>query len=707
MNGKKTDLNKITRKKITTKMEEHNIEALFHNSFGLKGKPLKITLIYTLIGGLWVLFSDKVLNTLIESKALMVRVQTVKGWGYVFITSLIIYFLINEFANKSEILTHELKENYDEIQATYGQLIAAEEELRVQYDELHEKQVIIEKSEERYKLALEGANDAIWEVDLRTNKFFSSDKFTDITGYDNHAIVSLEDLMGLVADEDRKIAVTDFNNHIRGKTLHYQSSVKINFNGGGSRWVLIRGKSLRDKEGVATKISGSVTDITGQKDFEEKINKLKYYDILTDIPNRNLFINTLENEIIRAKDEDIKHAVLFIDLDNFKEINDTLGHDYGDKLLKNVAISLTDSMREEDLVSRVGGDEFFILMRNIVDYSDISSFCEKLLNLLNCEISIDNKHVYTSASIGIAVFPDDGSKTNMLLKNADTAMYSAKYSGKAKYSFFNKSMSDVVVRRVEIEKGLRKAIKNNELEIHYQPQIDIVNNKIKGFEALLRWNSPELGRISPAEFIPVAEQSGLIIPMGDWLIKTVYLQNNLWKSKGYLYDTIAINLSAIQLQNEKFEETLKNIIAETSIDPKFVELEITETILMKDFENSIKLLTEIRALGINVALDDFGTGYSSLSYLKQLPINTLKIDKSFIDNIVTNERERAIVDGIIQLAQKIDLDVIAEGAESKEQIRLLKSMGCNQIQGYYFSRPLPPDEIEERFLKTNEIEAYE
>jgi len=353
----------------------------------------------------------------------------------------------------------------------------------------------------------------------------------------------------------------------------------------------------------------------------------------------------------------------------------------------------------------VGGDEFFVLMNNIEDYDQISSLCERLQSLLNCEISIKDKHVYTSASIGITVFPDDGNETSILLKNVDTAMYSAKYNGKGKYSFFNKSMRDVVVRYVEIEKGLRDALKNNELEIYYQPQIDIINNKIKGFEALLRWNSSELGRICPTEFIPVAEQSGLLIPMGDWIIKKVCLQNNIWKSKGYMYDTIAINLSAIQIENHKFEETLKKLIAETKIDPKFVELEITESILMKNFDNNVKLLTGIRALDVNIALDDFGTGYSSLSYLKQLPINTLKIDKSFIDNIVTNEREKAIVDGIIQLAQKIDLDVIAEGAESKEQIGLLKKMGCNQIQSYYFSKPLPASEIEEKFLKTNWIEV--
>lgn len=707
MNGKKIDLNKITRKKLTGKVEGHNFESLFQEDFGLQKMPIKVTMVYALIGGLWILFSDKILNILIDSKALMVRVQTIKGWFFVLISSLIIFFLISEFTKRSKIWSHKLKENYEEIQATYEQLIAAEEELRAQYDELHEKQGIIERSEERYKLALEGANDAIWEVDLLTKDFFTSDKFSDITGYDKHAIASLNDLLNLVAREDRKVAVSDFHNHISGKTLYYQSTVKIMVNGGGYKWVLIRGKSLRNKKGVATKISGSVTDISTQKDSEEKINRLKYYDILTGIPNRNLFINTLENEIIKSKDKAIKHAVLFIDLDNFKEINDTLGHDYGDKLLKNVAIALKASIKEGDVVARVGGDEFFILMMNIESYSEISSLCEKLLNSLNFEISIDDKHVYTSASMGITVFPDDGEETSILLKNADTAMYSAKYNGKAKYSFFNKSMSEVVVRRVEIEKGLRRALQNNELEIYYQPQIDIINNKIKGFEALLRWTSSELGGISPAEFIPVAEQSGLIIPMGDWLIKTVYLQNNLWKSKGYLYDTIAINLSAIQLQNDKFEETLKNIIAETKINPRFVELEITESILMKDFDNSVKLLTEIRDLGINIALDDFGTGYSSLSYLKQLPINTLKIDKSFIDNIVTNERERAIVDGIIQLAQKIDLDVIAEGVETKDQIKLLQSMGCNQIQGYYFSKPLPANEIEEKFLKTNWIKDYE
>ncbi|GCD11013.1 sensor domain-containing protein [Clostridium tagluense] len=706
MNEKKIDLNKIAKKQLKANIELLNIDWLFKDDVALKNMPLKVTIVYALISGFWILFSDRILNILIENKSLMVRMQSIKGWSYALISSFIIYFLINEFTKKSKASSHTIKENYQEIQATYEQLIAAQEELRAQFDELNEKQAIIEKSEERYKLALEGANDAIFEVDLITKEFFSSDKISDITGYDKDDITSLEDLIKLVADEDRKIAIDDFNNHINGKTLYYQSSLKIKYNGGGDKWVLIRGKCLRNKNGLATKVSGSVTDISGQKDFENKINKLKYYDILTDIPNRKLFINTLESEIIKAKDKEAKHAVLFIDLDNFKEINDTLGHDYGDELLKNVAIALKASIREGDLVSRVGGDEFFILMKNIEDYSEISCQCAKLLSSLNCEISIVGKQVYTSASIGITVFPDDGYETNILLKNADTAMYSSKYNGKAKYSFFNKNMSDIVVRRVEIEKGLRRALEKNEFEIYYQPQIDIINNKIKGFEALLRWNSTELGKISPSEFIPVAEASGLIIPMGDWIIKTVYLQNNLWKSKGYLYDTIAVNLSAVQLQNDKFEENLKRIITETKVNTRFVELEITESILMKDFEKSIKLLTEIRDLGIKIALDDFGTGYSSLSYLKQLPINTLKIDKSFIDNIVTNEREKAIVDGIIQLAQKIDLDVIAEGVETKEQIKLLQSMGCNQIQGYYFSKPLPSDEIEEKFLKTNWIKPY-
>jgi diguanylate cyclase (GGDEF)-like protein/PAS domain S-box-containing protein len=706
VNAKKKELIKIAREKLTAKADGNNSECLFYDNVALDGMPLKVTTIYALIGGLWILFSDRILNAFVESKTLILRIQTIKGIGYVLISSFILYFLIREYTKKSKRWSSKLKENYEEIQATYEQLIAAEEELRAQYDELHENQVMIEKSEERYKLALEGSNDAIWEIDLITKEFFCSDKFSDITGYDKASITTIKNLLKLVVEEDRRGAVEDFNNHINGKTLYYQSNVKIKFNGGGYKWVLIRGKCLRNKKGVANKISGSATDISAQKDFEEKINRLQYYDLLTDTPNRKLFINTLENEIIKANDKPVKFAVLFIDLDNFKEINDTLGHEYGDKVLKNVAISFKDSIREGDIVSRVGGDEFFIMMKNIEDYSEISYLCKKLLSSLNCQVSIDDKHVYASASIGITVFPDDGRKTYILLKNADTAMYSAKYNGKSKYSFFNKGMSDVVVRRVEIEKGLRSALEDNELEIYYQPQIDIINNKIKGFEALLRWNSSELGRISPEEFIPVAEQSGLIIPMGNWVIKNAFLQNNLWKSKGYLYDTIAINLSAIQLQNDNFEKNLKNIIVETKVNTRFVELEITESILMKDFDKSIKLLNEIRGLGINIALDDFGTGYSSLSYLKRLPINTLKIDKSFIDNIVINDRERAIVDGIIQLAQKIDLDVIAEGVESNDQIKLLQSMGCNQIQGYYFSKPLPADEIEEKFLKTNLIKPY-
>jgi len=707
VNGEKDDLSNITRSKLSDKAEGINIDSFYVDDAGLKYVAAKVSMIYAIIGGVWILFSDRILNKLIESRELMAQIQIVKGWAYVLISSMVLYLLISEYTKRSKIWSNQLKANYEEIQATYEQLIAAEEELRAQYDELHEKQEIIEKSEERYKLALEGANDAIWEIDLITKKIFYSDKFRDITGYDVSEITNLEDLMELVVEEDKETAVFDFKNHIEGKTLHYQSNIKIVFNGGGHRWILIRGKCMRDKKGVATKMSGSVTDVSSQKNSEAEITKLQYYDALTEIPNRKLFIATLENEIIMARNSEDKHAVLFIDLDNFKEINDTLGHDYGDKLLKAVAITLRESIRENDFISRVGGDEFFILMRNIKDCAEITSICEKLLFALNYELNIDGKHVYTSASVGITIFPEDAIETSSLLINADTAMYSAKYSGKAKYSFFNKSMSDIVLRRAQIEKGLRNALKNNELEIYYQPQIDIINNRVKGFEALLRWNSRELGSLSPVEFIPVAEQCGLIIPIGDWIMKTVYLQNNIWKSKEYEYDTIAINLSAIQLESDKFGDTLKRILEETKTNTKFVELEITESILMKDLGKSIKLLTEIRDLGINIALDDFGTGYSSLSYLKQLPINTLKIDKSFIDNISTNSREKAIVDGIIQLAQKIGLDVIAEGVETKEQIQLLKQMGCNQIQGYYFSKPLPADEIEEKFLKTNVIENYE
>jgi len=707
VNEKRNNSMMIKRKKLTNNDKGLNIESIYNNNnFKLKTMLLRVTMIYALISVFWILYLDGTLINFIQGKPLIIYAQTIERGCYILATSIIMCFLISKYIKKCNICSHKFSKHYQEIQATFGKLSATKDELSSKYDEIHKKLVIIEESEKRYRLALEATDDAIWEIDLINRELFSSDKFNDITGYDKDFITHIEDLSNLVLEEDREMFLNDFKNHINGKTLNYRSSFRIRADGADDKWVLIRGMCLRDKKGIAIKISGSVTDISDQKDFEEKINKLKYYDILTDIPNRKLFINTLENEIIKAKNKEVKHAVLFIDLDNFKEINDTLGHNYGDKLLKNVATLITASIRKGDLVSRVGGDEFFILLRNIKEHSEISKLCERLLKVLDCDISIDNKHVYTSASIGIAVFPSDGDETSILFKNADTAMYSAKYNGKGKYCFFNKSMSDVVARRVQIEKGLRSAIDNNELEIHYQPQIDIINNKIKGFEALLRWNSSELGRVTPAEFIPVAEKSGLIIPIGYWIIKKVCLQNSIWKSKGYLYDTIAINLSAIQLLNDKFEQTLKNIITETKINPKFVELEITESILLKDFDKSVRLLTAIRDLGINIALDDFGTGYSSLSYLKQLPINTLKIDKSFIDNILTNEREKAILDGIVQLAQKIDLVVIAEGAEIKEQINMLKKMGCNQIQGYYFSKPLPPAEIEEKFLKTNWIELY-
>lgn len=594
----------------------------------------------------------------------------------------------------------KLNNSYEELSAVYEELSATEEELRSQYDELIENKEALEMSECRYKEVLNGINDALWEFDLNTGKFFASDKWYDITGYkvEHDNIVRL--IEKAVFPNCKKKLYNDIKNHIRLQTPWFETEVKINAGDGKIKWILNKGKVVKDDEGKVLKYSGIISDVTIKKKSELKIKQLAYFDTLTGLPNRTNFINQLDNEVKAYEKDNKMGAVLFVDLDDFKRVNDSLGHDEGDKLLKTIGNKFFHTIDEKNTVCRFGGDEFLILLRDVSGKDEITDIVNNLINIFNNGFEFHKKKAFMTCSIGICVFPKDGKNNNSILKNADTAMYKAKETGKNKYEFYDGEMSKGLNRYIQIEKILRNAINSNEIYLCYQPQVELKTGKIIGTEALIRLETKELGFISPGEFIPVAEKSGLIIQIGEWVMRTAFIQNKRWIEKGYGEKRISVNVSSIQLKQSNFVENVKKCIGETGISPELVEIEITESILMESLEKNVEILKQLRSLGIRTSLDDFGTGYSSLNYLRMIPIDTLKIDKSFIDDIHFNRKQEAIVDGIVNIAHNLEIEIVVEGVETQEQLNILKQKGCNIIQGYIFSKPMTAENIDKIIKKT-------
>jgi len=599
-----------------------------------------------------------------------------------------------ELGESFNLMIGKLNSSYEELSSLHEELLATEEELRVQYEELLHNEEAIRNSDERYRLALECANDSIWEWDLVTGEFFASDKLVDITGYklnNNRNVINL--VNNLIHPDDVARAKEDYKNHINKITDVYNSEYRIKTSKGSYVWILSRGKVLRDSEDKAIKLAGSISDISNRKISEDRIKFMAFYDSLTKLPNRTLFMNKLNDQLELVYSKSAKGAVFFIDLDNFKNINDTMGHDYGDKLLVHLAKQFENLIDEKDTICRLGGDEFIIL-HPYVKESELEYYAKRFLDLFNKTLNIGNKQMFITASIGVALYPKDGTDTNTILKNADSAMYKAKELGKNRFILFDPQMYLKLERKTCIERILRSAIENNELSINYQPQYDAQKNEIFGFEALLRLNSKELGFISPLEFISVAEECGYITKISKWVINESCKQSVKWLNRGYKFKSMSINISSVDIQQSDFLESIKDILKSTGINPNIIELEITETVLMQSLDSSVNILEKLMDMGIRIALDDFGTGYSSLNYLGRIPISTLKIDKSFIDNITSSKKKESMINNIIQMAHSMDLKVVAEGVETKEQLSILKDRDCNYIQGYYFSKPLPESEIE-------------
>ncbi len=458
--------------------------------------------------------------------------------------------------------------------------------------------------------------------------------------------------------------------------------------------------SIKNPDGTISKME-VIRNVTEKKNAEKSLleqkEELRYqahHDALTGLANRVLFNDRLEQGIKKAKRLENKLALLFIDLDHFKEINDSLGHQIGDEVLKETTQRLHSIIREEDSLARLGGDEFTIIIENIQKSQDASSFANKILKVLAKPLSIEGHTLYVSSSIGISIYPDDGESLHDLLKFADSAMYKAKDEGRNNFQFYSAEMTELAFERIVMETSLRQAIQNNEFLVYYQPQVDALEDKIIGMEALVRWNHPVMGILSPAKFIPLAESTGMIVDLDRLVMKEALRQFSSWKRAGFNPGVLAMNLAVPQLQSKDFVEIFEKLVQNVSCDYEDIELEVTESQIMKRQKEAIEVLNKLGTLGVSIAIDDFGTGYSSLSYLKKLPINKLKIDQSFVKDLPNSEEDVSISKAIIALAKSLNLRILAEGVELSEQKEFLLKNGCNIIQGYYYSKPVPSKEME-------------
>jgi len=487
---------------------------------------------------------------------------------------------------------------------------------------------------------------------------------------------------------------------------------------GKIRWVHEVIRNICDESGLPVKVEGAIYDITDRKLAQEKIVHMAFHDDLTGLPNRHLLKDRLNQAMKSAKHYDRFVATLFLDVDNFKRINDTLGHDSGDMLLRSIAKRLQDYIRESDTiarsandeiestVARLGGDEFTVLLSEINTIQNAAKVAQRILDIMAHPFMIDSHEVFITTSIGISVYPNDGIDAETLLKNADTAMYYAKDQGKNNFQFYAQHMNIAACKRFEMENRLRKALDNKEFHLYYQPQLDIRSGSVIGVEALIRWIDVQNNILLPGTFIPLAEETGLIVPIGEWILRTACSQNRVWQDAGFPPMYVSVNISSVQFRQPSFIRTVDTVLQDTGLDPHYLELELTESILMETTETAIRTLEDLKSMGVRISIDDFGTGYSSLSYLKRFPIDTLKIDRSFVRDVTSDPDDKAIINAIIALARSLNLKVIAEGVETIQQLVCLHEQGSDGMQGFLFSPPLPIDSLTQLLKEGKNLKTW-
>lgn len=434
-------------------------------------------------------------------------------------------------------------------------------------------------------------------------------------------------------------------------------------------------------------------DITERKQYEEMIRYQAFYDSLTGLPNRLLLKERISHEIAYAKHTDKKLAVMYLDLDRFKLVNDTLGHDIGDKLLKEIAIRLEKCVQASDTVARIGGDEFVILLSRITNEQRAVETANKILQTIREPLIIDGHELYLSISIGVTIYPDDGEDEKALMTNADVAMYRAKQKGKNNLQLYTPALNEKARERLETENSLRRAIEYKEFVLYYQPKVDALDEKVIGMEALIRWQHPNWGLVPPQKFIPLAEETGLIVPIGEWVLRTACAHNKALQNAGFPPLVVAVNISALQFELQDLTKIISDILQETGLEPQYLELEITESIAMRNVEHTVKIINELKVMGIKFSIDDFGTGYSSLSQLSNFSVNKLKIDKSFVSKINGEEDNSIIASTVLALGKSLKIGTVAEGVETQDQVNFFKENLCNEMQGYFFGRPMPSEDF--------------
>ena len=544
----------------------------------------------------------------------------------------------------------------------------------------------IRASEKKLSTILKNMQDTFYRTNNDGELVLVSSSVKKLLGYTQDELIG-ENLKSLYVDPEGHARFLEALKENDGELKNYEMA--MNRKDGSIMYVSSNAQYCFDEDGEIIGIEGTTRDITERKQTEQHLRYLVNYDALTKLPNRTLFRDRLEHAMAYARRYNHLVVLMFLDVDRFKAINDSLGHLVGDQLLQAVSERLRSCAREGDTVARLGGDEFAIVMEGIVDISDADIAAKKVLRAMSKSFILEGHDMFVTASIGVTVYPSDSDDIESLIRNADTAMYRAKQAGRNNYQFYTEDMNTRAIESLLLQNNLRKALDNQEFLLYYQPQINLTSGEMIGMEALIRWQHPELGLLSPKQFISIAEETGLIIPIGEWVLRKVCLQLKEWQSRGLPLFRVSVNLSACQFKQRNLVGIISEIIEETGVDPSYIELEITEGVLVDDEEKAIDILHKLKKLGMQISIDDFGTGYSSLSYLKRFPINTLKIDKSFIRDISTNADDAAIAEAIIALGHSLRLKVIAEGVETLEQLEFLSPRGCDEVQGFYFSEPLP------------------